>query len=118
MHPTESQLIARHLDPYRVDGIGRHRLDIGHHDTFVFPQGDGVFLPLLAYRLYLYRHHLRYCHILWLLGYHHQRVACHHEVVVLGIVMGGIKGDGVELLLRKIPGVGSDRATIVAGDGE
>ena len=111
--PSEGKLIARHLDPYRVDGISRHRLDVGHHDALILMERDGVFLPLLTDGLNLYRHHLGYRHVLRLLGHHHQRIARHHEVVVLGIVMGGIERDRVELLLREVPGIRRDRPTVI-----
>ena len=48
-----------------------------------------------------------------LLGYDHQGVACHDEVVVLRVVVGGIEGDAVKLLLRQVPGIRGDGATVI-----
>ena len=62
--------------------------------------------------------HLGYRHGFWLLGDDDQGVACHDEVVVLGIVVGGVERDGVELLLRQVPCVRSDGTTIIAGGCE
>ena len=41
-----------------------------------------------------------------------------NEVIALRIVVGGIEGDGIELLLSEVPGIGRDRATIVTGTNE
>ena len=97
VNPAERKLIAGHLHQHRIDGICWLRADIGYHDTVVFLESDGIVVELVD---------------------HHQRVAGNHEVVVLGVVMGGIEGDGIKLLFRQVPGIGCDGAAVVAGNSE
>ena len=117
--PSEGQLVARHLHPDRVDGIRRHRADIGHHKMVALPQRDGVDEREHRHGLVAGRNlraeDVGHGHHLVLLLENHQRVAAHHEVVALRVVVGGVEGDGVELLLGEIPGVWRDRALIVTG---
>ena len=42
MHPTEGELVTRHLNPDRVDGVGRNRVDISHHKMVMFSERKGV----------------------------------------------------------------------------
>ena len=57
--------------------------------------------------------HLGNGHGFWLLGDDYEGVTRHDEGVVLSVVVGSVEGDGVELLLRQVPGIGGDRATII-----
>lgn len=41
MNPTKGELVARHLHPDGVDGIGGDGHDVGHDDTLMLTEGDG-----------------------------------------------------------------------------
>ena len=47
-----------------------------------------------------------------------QRVGRHPEVVIVRIVVGGVKRDGVHLLCRRHPGIGGLRHLVVTGERE
>ena len=116
MNPSECHLVARHLHPYGVDRISRQRLDIGHHDSLMTVNGDRILLALALVSREFQRHDLRHRHIVGLLGHHNKRVACHNEVIVLRVMMGGIEGNRINLLTGEIPSVGSQRSAVVARD--
>jgi hypothetical protein len=118
MYPPESQLVAGNLHPDRINGVLRDGLDVGNDNTFIPEKRDGVFMVFPRLRLYLYRHDIRYGHVLGLLGYDNQRITSDHKIKVLCIMMGRIEGDRVQLLPCQIPGIRRNRATIIAAAQE
>ena len=114
MYPAKGQLVTGHFYPDGVDGVRRDGPDVCHNDALVLSERDGVLLLFLAYGFNLNTDHIRNSHRLWLLGDDDQGVTRHDKVVVLGVVVGGVEGDGVDLLLRQVPGIGRDRTAVVA----
>ena len=96
-NPSLRNLVACHLDPYGVDGVGRYHADVGNDDAVAMDDIEGVER-----------------HVGQGVG-QRQTVGSHHEVVVLRIVVGGGEGDGVDLMLGEIPGIWRLLTTVVAG---
>ena len=116
--PTLRQLVAGHLHPHGVDGVGRHRANIGHHEMVAVMEDHGIDHREHRHRL-VARHHFRredigHRHHLRLLLQNFQGVAAHHEIVALGVVVSGVERDGIELPLRQIPGIRRDGSLVVA----
>ena len=84
-NPPLRNLVMGHLDPYGVDGVSRYLLDVGNNDALATNNIQGV------------ESHIGQC-----VG-QRQAIGCHHEVIVLRIVVGGREGDGIELVLRQVP---------------
>ena len=113
VNPAKGELVAGHFHPDGIDSVGRNGHNVCHHDVLVLTERDGILLLLLADGFNLNTDHIRNGHRLWLLGDDDQGVTRHDKVVVLGVVVGGVEGDGVELLLRQVPGIGGDGATVI-----
>ena len=95
-NPALCDLIAGYLDPNGVDGIGGNYLYFGNDDALAPNDIHGV-----------------EDHVGQIVG-ERQAGGGHDEVVILSVVMGGGKGDGVELMLGEVPSIGSALAVIVA----
>ena len=102
MNPPEGVLITCHFHPYRVDGINRNGSDIGHYKM----------LPPIDHQRIDWHVAKSLCGQLLDDGH---GVGTHQEVVVLGVVVGGVERDAVQLLLSQIPGIRCLLTTIVAG---
>lgn len=96
-NPSLRNLVACHLDPYGVDGVGWYHADIGHNDTLAMDDIERVER-----------------HIGQGIG-QGQTIGIDHEIVVLRIVMRGGEGNGVNLMLGEVPGIRCLLATVVAG---
>ena len=92
VNPTERQLVAGHLYPYRIYRVGRYRSNICHNDGIALIDDYGVDGHLTQ-------------HLHGMLLNEHQGVCAHQEVVVLSVVVSGVERDGVELLCGQVPGI-------------
>ena len=92
-HPPDGELVTCHLDPHGVDAVLRNDIDVGHHQAVVRLDEQRVAL----------------------VGNERQRVGIHHEIVALGVMMGGGEGNAVNLLLRQVPGIRCLLAVVVTG---
>ena len=86
VYPSKLILLGSQLHPHGVDGVLRYHTNIRHHQQAVLLHGEGINLKMVDV-------------LLRLLLDEHQGVGCHHEIILIGIMMGGREGDGVELLV-------------------
>ena len=89
-HPANGLLVACYLHPYGVDGVGGHSGNVGNNDHIA-----------TMYEERINKHAAD--HLGGLLADQQQRVGAHKEVVVVGIVMGGVERNGVHLLFSYRP---------------
>ena len=113
VHPAKGQLVARHLHPNRVNRVCRYSLDIGHDNTLILAECDGVLLLLTAGDLEFNRNHVGHGHFIRLLSDNDKRVARHYEVIVLRVVVSSVERNGVKLLLGQVPRVWRNRPAII-----
>ena len=105
VYPSERLLVACHLHPDGVDGVGRDGDDVGDDDDVLAVELEGV------------DGHVDEC-LGGQLADDGQRVGAHLEVVALGVVVCGVEGDAVNLGLAERQGVGCLLAAVVAGGQE
>ena len=105
VHPADGLLVAGHLHPYGVDGVGGQRDDVAHHQRVFSVDADSVYEHAADGLGGLLHDDL-------------QAVGGDHEVVVLRVVMGGVERHGVHLFLGGHPSVGRRRLLVVAARQE
>ena len=96
-NPALGNLVAGHLDPYGVDGVGRHGLYLSNDNALALGDIDGI-----------------EGHLGQFVG-QRQRGGVDDEVEVLGIVVCGRERDRIYLLLGQVPGIRRALPMVVAG---
>lgn len=93
MHPSKAVVGRGELHPDGVCRVVGKLTDVGHHYVLVLVDGKRVDRQM---RDIFFR----------LLTDEHDGVALHHEVVAIGVVMGGGEGYGIHLALSVVGALG------------